>query len=85
MEYLDEIAIDIDTKCFENDLLERNIKTTEMESVDEIGIIGAPIPEQMEEYITEEVIETTTKTNMRNLNQAAKRTTTQRKGLQLKP
>ena len=75
MEYLDEITIDIDEKCFNNDLLERNIKTTEMESVDEIGIIGAPIPEKLEEYITEEVFETTTTTNVRNLNQAAKRTT----------
>ena len=73
MEYLDEITIDIDEKCFANDLLERNIKTTEMESVDEIGIAGQPMPEKLEEYITEEVIEETTTTNLRN--QGATRTT----------
>ena len=75
MEYLDEIQIDIDYKCFNNDLYERNIKYTEMESVDEIGIAGQPIPENLEEYITEEVVETTTTTNLRNATKGATRTT----------
>ena len=76
VEYLDEISIDIDEKCFNNDLLERNIKYTEMESVDEIGIAGQPMPEKLDEYITEtEIVEETTTTNLKNVNRGGSKTT----------
>ena len=76
VEYLDEIMIDIDEKCFAYDLIERNNKLIEMESVDEIGIAGQPLPEKLEEYITEtEVVEETTTTNLKNVNRGASRTT----------
>ena len=72
VEYLDEIIIDIDEKI----LLERNIKYTEMESVDEIGIAGQPLPEKLDEYITEtEIVEETTTTNLKNVNRGGSRTT----------
>ena len=72
VEYLDEIIIDIDEKI----LLERNIKYTEMESVDEIGIAGQPLPEKLDEYITEtEIVEETTTTNLKNINRGGSRTT----------
>ena len=71
VEYLDEIIIDMDEKI----LLDRNIKYTEVESVDEIGIAGQPLPEKLDEYITEEVVEETTTTNLKNVNRGGSRTT----------
>ena len=60
VEYLDDFVIDKNEDAFIHQIVERNNKSIEMESIDEINIKGKPIPDKEENEYNQETKETET-------------------------